>query len=74
MLLIDDARKVFRKAWSVRLALLSAALSAAEFALQYLAPAQSSGRFAALAGVVSLAAALARIVAQPKLTKEGDDA
>lgn len=67
MKLVDNWRRVVSKAWSIKLALVSAALSATEFALPYVAPAVSSGKFAAVAGAVSLAAALARIVSQPKL-------
>lgn len=77
MILVPQWRAVVRQAWSVRLALLSAALSAAEFALQYLPPWImiwiGPGRFAALAFTVSMAAALARIVAQPSLRTRSDE-
>lgn len=69
MKLLSDWKRILRKAWSVRLALLSSVLSASEFAMQYLAPEHASGAFALTAGVVSLAAAVARLVAQPKLWK-----
>lgn len=69
MKLVPEWKRILFKAWSVRLAMISAVLSAAEFALPYIAPAASSRRFAALAAVVSLAAAVGRIVAQPKLWK-----
>lgn len=72
MKLVDDWKRILRKAWSVRLALLSAVLSAGEFAMQYLAPEHASGAFALTAGVVSLSAAIARLVAQPKLWKQDD--
>jgi hypothetical protein len=69
--LVAEWRRLLRRAWSIRLALASAALSAAEFALQYLPQAAvdliGPGRFAALAFVVSVAAAVARIVAQPRM-------
>lgn len=67
MILIDDAGKVWHRLWSVRLAVLSAILSACEFAMQYLAPAHANGSFAAAAFFVSLASGVARIVAQPAL-------
>ena len=67
--LVDGWARVLRRAWSVRLALISAALSGVEFALPYFAPEKSSGKFAALAGIVSVSAAVARIVAQPKVWK-----
>lgn len=69
--LIDDWRRIVRRAWSVRLALLSAALSAAEFALPMLPDALvdlvGRGRFAAGAFVISIAAGVARLVAQPRM-------
>lgn len=70
MKLLSDWKLIVRKAWSVRLALLSAVLSALEFVMQYLAPDHASGAFALTAGVVSLAAAVARLVAQPKVWKQ----
>lgn len=62
--LVWNWRRVLKKSWSVRLALLSALLSAVEFAMPFIAPAQSSRRFAALALSVSIAAGVARIIAQ----------
>lgn len=77
MKLIDDWQLLLRKAWSIRLNLLSALLSAAEFALPLIpdgvADAIGRGRFAAAAFAISISAAVARIVAQPKL-KGADDA
>lgn len=67
---IPDWKRIARKAWSVRLAVLSGLLSAIEFALPYIAPQQPSRRFAAAAAVVALAAAIARLVAQPRLHDE----
>lgn len=66
MTLLDDWRRLVRRAWSVRLAVLAALLSAVEVALPFVAPERSSGWFALAALLVSLAAAYARIVAQPK--------
>ncbi|RZJ12084.1 MAG: hypothetical protein EOP39_04665 [Rubrivivax sp.] len=71
MRLIPDWRLVARKAWSIKLALIAAALGGLELLLQFLTPAQPSGRFIAAAVVVNICAALARVVAQPKL--RGDD-
>lgn len=68
--LLADWRRVLRRAWSVRLALLSAALSAAEFAVPFFAPDRPSRSFAAAAAGLALAAAVARIVAQPKAFEE----
>ncbi len=69
MNLIDDWKAVATKAWSMRLALLSAALSALEVAMPYLDNTMPKGRFAILSSVVALAAGVARIVAQPKMRK-----
>lgn len=71
-MLIDEWRTVLRKAWSVRLMLLAALLGALDTAMPFIAPEHASLRFAGLASAVSLAAAVARIVAQPKMG--GDDA
>lgn len=67
MKLIEDARTVLLRAWSVRLALLSAVLSAAEVALPYFAPFVPQHTMAILAIATSAAAAIARIVAQPSM-------
>lgn len=64
--LIDEWQWVLRRAWSMRLALLAALLSAAEVGVNILAPSFPTGRFAALAAVVSLAAAVARLCAQKR--------
>lgn len=60
---------ILRKAWSVRLALLSALLSAAEVAVQLLATVSPRPWFAMAAAATSLAAAIARVVAQPQLAQ-----
>lgn len=69
---LHDWKRVARKAWSFKFALLSAALSAIEFALPYFAPEQPSRRFAAAAAALALAAAIARLVAQPRM-HDGSD-
>lgn len=66
--LIDDAKRLAPRLWSVRLALLASVLSAVDVALPYLAPAYPSRGFALLAVLVGIAAALARLVAQPSVT------
>ena len=67
MRLIDDAGRVWHRLWSVRLSILAALLGAADAALPFVAPEHASPVFAALVAAVSLAAAGARLVAQPKL-------
>lgn len=70
MKLIADARRLWLRFWSVRLSLLSALLSAAEFALPLIPDGVAEfigrGKFAAAAFAISMGAAVARIVAQPK--------
>lgn len=65
MELIEDAKQVLLKAWSVRLALLSAALSALEVALPFFTTFIPPNTMAILAVCTSAGAAVARIVAQP---------
>ena len=73
MSLVDHWATVVRRAWSVRLSLLSALLSAAEFALPLLPDSVvdtiGRGRFAGAAFVISIAAGIARVVAQPRMRK-----
>ena len=68
MTLIDNAKEVLLKAWSVRLALLGAMFSAVEVSLPFFAPLElvPPGTMAILAMVASSGAAIARIIAQPK--------
>ncbi len=68
MLLIDDAGRLWRKLWSVRLALAAAALDVVAVATQELLPEHAPPHLVAAAGVLSLAAAVARLVAQPRVT------
>ena len=73
MRLVDDARFVLRRAWSVRLIVLSAALSGLEVTIQVaiafeIHPPIPAGTFAALAGLVTVAAGIARFIAQQRET------
>jgi len=65
MTLIDNAREVLLKAWSVRLALLGAMFSAAEVALPFFDPFFPPRTMAIMALLASAGAAIARVVAQP---------
>lgn len=67
MTLIDDWKQKFPKLWSVRLALLSALLGVAELTLPLFQSFIPPMTFAVLSVAASLAAAIARIVAQPAL-------
>lgn len=66
MTLIQDAKVVLLKAWSIRLALLAAVFSAAEVALPFFAPFMPPHVMAIAAVFASTGAAVARVVAQPK--------
>lgn len=67
--LIDDWRAVLRRAWSFKFSLLAALLGAAEMVVQFYQPDSiRPGVFAGIAGGVSLASALARLVAQQELS------
>ena len=69
MKLIDDWRAVLKRAWSLKFSLLAALLGAAEMVVQfYQPPSIRPGLFAGIAGGVSLASALARLVAQQELS------
>lgn len=68
MKLIDDWKTKFPKLWSVRFALLSAVLSAGEVWLNLYATGQPP-TFATAAFIASLLSAMARIIAQPELSK-----
>ena len=72
---LGNWRAVLRHAWSVRLAVLAALLSAIEVALPVFTsdPPIERGTFAALSGLVTLAAALARFVAQKPLSGGCDE-
>lgn len=69
--LIEEWDIAVKRFWSFRLSLLAAILSTAEIVMQVWQPKGiPSGTFAALAVMVSLAAALARIIAQPKAYRD----
>jgi hypothetical protein len=65
-----DWRRVLKHAWSVRFSLLAAVLSGVEAGGNLLAsaPPFSITLYAALMCIITIAAALARLVAQSKLT------
>lgn len=73
MKLIDDWRTVLRKAWSVRLAIIAAALGGVEMALPLFSDAVPRHVFMSLSILTTVGAALARIVAQPKMQDAAKD-
>lgn len=74
MNLRDDWKNIVKKAWSVRLMLLAALLSGVEVCLSFLGgiPGITQGVFAAIAGLVSMAALAARLVAQQSMQEVKD--
>lgn len=71
MKLLDDWRAVLRKAWSIKFMLLAALLSGFEVVMSILQPSNvlPPGVFAALAGVVTSMALVARLMAQNEADK-----
>lgn len=68
MRLIDDWRLILRKAWSIKFVIAAAILSGAEVAVAWLQPfGMPNGMFAAGAGVVSVFAFGARMLAQKEI-------
>lgn len=69
--LLDDWRRVLRRAWSIRFSLLAAAFTAAEVVVplfgDVLLDVMPRGAFVLLAFAASIGATLARIVAQPEM-------
>lgn len=68
MKLAPNWRSVLTKAWSVRLMILAALLSGVEVALPFLGDWIPRGLFAALSGLVTAGAFIARLVAQKSLS------
>lgn len=65
-MLLPEWRRILRKAWSVRLAIIAAALGGVEMALPLFSDAVPRNVFMGLSILTTVGAALARIVAQPK--------
>jgi hypothetical protein len=71
MTLIEDAKAVWHKLWSVRLSLLAAAISTAQAAMDAANSGQARPAVIA-AAIIAAASAIARLIQQPALT--GDKA
>ena len=70
MILLNDWKKILKKAWSVRLVLLSGLLSGVEIILPLYVDAIPRGIFATLSIFTAIGATVARVVAQPKMDSE----
>lgn len=66
MTLIDNAKEVLLKAWSIKLSVLSAILSAMEVSLPFFTDLVPPRTMAMLAVFTAAGAAAARLVAQPE--------
>ena len=64
--LLDDWRKIARRAWSIRFSLLAAFFTAAEVVAPILGEQLPRGLFVLLAFVASVGATLTRLMAQPE--------
>ena len=67
--LLDDWRRVLRRAWSIRFSLLAAAFTAAEVVVPLFGDVLPRGAFVLLAFAASIGATIARIVAQPGMER-----
>ena len=65
--LLDDWRRVLRRAWSIRFSLLAAAFTAAEVVVPLFGDVLPRGAFVLMAFAASIGATVARIVAQPEM-------
>ena len=68
MTLICNWREVLAKSWAIRLALVSAALTAIEVALPLFTTVVPAGLFAIAATIIGVAGAVARVVYQASLS------
>ena len=65
MTLLPDWKEILKTAWSVRFIVLAAVLSGLEAVLPLFTDSFPRGTFAAFSGVLTAAALLARVLAQP---------
>lgn len=70
MRLIEDWRHVLKHAWSIRFIVLAALLSGVEIVLPMFGDTMPRGLFAVLTLIVTVAAAVARLIPQPKMRGE----
>ncbi len=65
--LLDDWRRVLRRAWSIRLSIVAAIFTATEVVVPLFGDVLPRGAFVLLAFAASIGAAIARLVAQPEM-------
>ena len=69
MNLIDDAWRIARRAWSVRLALLAALFSGLELSVPFFGDFLPQRAMAGLALVAGIGSAIARLIPQPRMRR-----
>ena len=70
MRLIEDWKHVAKHAWSIRFIVLAALMSGVEIVLPMFDDTMPRGLFAVLTLIVTVAAAVARLIPQPKMRGE----
>lgn len=73
MKLKNDWKQILRNAWSVRLIVLAAALTGLEIGLPLYSEEMPRGLFAALSGVVTILALVARLLVQRSVENDADE-
>lgn len=69
IVLLEDWRKIARRAWSIRLSIVAAVFTAAEVVVPLFGDVLPRGAFVLLAFIASIGAAVARLVAQPEVRR-----
>ena len=67
MNLVHDWKRIIKRTWSIRLAILSALLSGLEMVLPLFGDVIPRNLFAALSFITAIAAGIARVIAQPRM-------
>jgi hypothetical protein len=67
IVLLEDWRKIARRAWSIRLSIVAAVFTAAEVVVPLFGDALPRGAFVLLAFIASIGATVARLLAQPEV-------
>jgi hypothetical protein len=67
IVLLEDWRKIARRAWSIRLSIVAAVFTAAEVVVPLFGDALPRGVFVLLAFIASIGATVARLLAQPEV-------
>ena len=69
IVLLEDWRRIARRAWSIRLSIVAAVFTAAEVVAPLFGDVLPRGVFVLLAFIASIGAAVARLVAQPEVRR-----